>query len=158
MISPISKETAEKEKSSQIVYSQGGNFLVLAALPLLAPPPPPAPSTSADLHVSNPQRRRPADHRNQIGLFSPFAFAEPSLKSFNICTVWGPYFCHLMLLGGWNLTSEEISVNILTAPGTLVSYGFAPKWTLLAMRKSRFCPRSGPIDRKIHIWLWFKGK
>ena len=147
MISPISKETGEKEKSSQIVYSQGGNFLVLAALPLLAPPPPR--STSADLHVSNPQRRRPADHRNQIGLFSPFAFAEPSLKSFNICTVWGPYFCHLMLLGGWNLTSEEI----LTAPGTPISYGFAPKWTLLAMCKSWFCPRRGPIDKKVHMKL-----
>ena len=70
MISPISKEAAGGRKDSsplsQIVYSQGGNFLVLAALPLL-------PTT--DLHVSNP-RRRSAD-RNQIGLFSPFAFAAP---------------------------------------------------------------------------------
>ena len=71
MISPISKEAAGGRKDSsplsQIVYSQGGNFLVLAALPLLP--------TAADLHVSNP-RRRSAD-RNQIGLFSPFAFAAP---------------------------------------------------------------------------------
>ena len=72
MISPISKEAAGGRKDSSplspIVYSQGGNFLVLAALPLL-------PTAAADLHVSNP-RRRSAD-RNQIGLFSPFAFAAP---------------------------------------------------------------------------------
>lgn len=73
MISPISKEAAGGRKDSsplsQIVYSQGGNFLVLAALPSTAA------AAAADLHVSNP-RRRSAD-RNQIGLFSPFAFAAP---------------------------------------------------------------------------------